>query len=176
MPTDPSNRPLRRVTHPTPSNALRDALSPYLNLTHLRQLAASGNDLRAALIGEETPPEVQALLETLAAILRPTPRDQIKSPSDVAALLMVEMSHLDQEELRVINLNTKNHIQRINTVYKGSINTAVVRIAEVFKEAIRLNSAAIIVVHQHPSGVPEPSPGRHPRHSPDRRSWQTARC
>jgi DNA repair protein RadC len=156
--TAPAARSPRRTAVPAQVKALRDALTPYLDLTQLRRLAAAGDDLRAALVGDDTPPEVLALLDTLAVLLRPTPREQIKSPADVAALLMVEMAHLDQEELRVINLDTKNRIQRISTVYKGSVNTAVVRISEVFKDAIRLNSAAIIVVHQHPSGSPEASP------------------
>ncbi|MBP1468881.1 hypothetical protein EYB53_024440, partial [Candidatus Chloroploca sp. M-50] len=100
------------------------------------------------------PPEVQALLDTLALILTPTPREQIKSPADVAALLMVAMGRLDQEELRVVLLDTKNRVQRISTVYKGSVNSAMIRIGEVFKDALRLNSAALIVAHNHPSGAP----------------------
>jgi DNA repair protein RadC len=148
----------RRTTVPAQVRALREALTPYIDIAQLRRLAAAGDDLRATLVGDDTPPEVIALLETLTALLRPTPREQIKSPADVAALLMVEMSHLDQEELRVINLDTKNRIQRITTVYKGSVNSALIRISEVFKDALRLNSTAILVVHAHPSGDPTPSP------------------
>jgi DNA repair protein RadC len=148
----------RRASVPTPLRALREAISPYINVAQLRRLAAAGEDLQAALIGDDVPPEVHALLDTLAVLLRPTPREQIKSPADVAALLLVEMGHLDQEELRVINLDTKNRIQRISTVYRGSVNSAQVRIGEIFKDAIRLNSAALIIVHCHPSGDPTPSP------------------
>jgi DNA repair protein RadC len=148
----------RRSTVPAQVRALREALTPYIDIAQLRRLAAAGDDLRAALVGDDTPPEVTALLETLAALLRPTPREQVKSPADVAALLMVEMSHLDQEEFRMINLDTKNQIQRIVTLYRGSVNSAIIRIGEVFKEALRLNSASIIIAHQHPSGVPDPSP------------------
>ncbi|WP_322815472.1 RadC family protein [Chloroflexus sp.] len=84
-------------------------------------------------------------------------RFPIRSPADVATLLLVEMSHLDQEHLRTILLDTKNRVQQITTVYIGSLNSANVRIGEVFKEAVRRNSAAIIVVHNHPSGEPTPS-------------------
>lgn len=156
--TETTTRKPRRAIVPAQVRALREALTPYIDVAQLRRLAAAGDDLRAALVGDDVPPEVHALLDTLAALLRPTPREQIKSPADVAALLMVEMSHLDQEELRVINLDSKNRIQRINTVYRGSVNSAQVRIAEVFKDAVRLNSVAIIVVHSHPSGDPTPSP------------------
>jgi DNA repair protein RadC len=67
------------------------------------------------------------------------------------------MQALEQEEMRVVILNTKNAVLKVHTAYKGSLNTAVIRIAEIFKEAIRLNAAAVIAVHNHPSGDPTPS-------------------
>jgi hypothetical protein len=85
-------------------------------------------------------------------------RRQIKSPADIADLLLLEMSHLDQEQLRTVLLDTKNRIQATSTVYIGSLNTSMVRVGEVFKEAVRRNSAALIVVHNHPSGDANPSP------------------
>jgi DNA repair protein RadC len=71
---------------------------------------------------------------------------------------MLEMGHLDQEHMRAVLLDTKNRVQGIVTVYVGSVNSALVRVGEVFKEAIRRNSTAMIVVHNHPSGDPTPSP------------------
>ncbi len=85
-------------------------------------------------------------------------RPQIKSPADVASLLMLEMSHLDQEHLRAVLLDTKNRVQEIATIYVGSVNSAQVRIGEVFRDAVRRNSTAMIVAHNHPSGDPTPSP------------------
>ncbi|MBC8161693.1 MAG: DNA repair protein RadC [Roseiflexaceae bacterium] len=85
-------------------------------------------------------------------------RFQIKSPVDVVQLMQLEMAHLDQEHLRVIALDTKNRVQKILTVYIGSLNSAAIRVGEVFKEALRLNACAIIIVHNHPSGDPTPSP------------------
>lgn len=85
-------------------------------------------------------------------------RLQIKSPTDAAQLLMLEMSHLDQEHLRTVLLDTKNRVQTISTIYVGSLNSSLVRIGEVFKEAVKHNSAALIVAHNHPSGDPSPSP------------------
>ena len=85
-------------------------------------------------------------------------RFQIRSPSDAAQLLMAEMSHLDQEHLRILCLDTKNKLQKMHTVYIGSVNTSAVRIGEIYKEPIRLNSTSVIIVHNHPSGDPTPSP------------------
>ena len=75
-------------------------------------------------------------------------RLQVKSPADVAGLLLAEMGALEQEELRIVILDTKNHVLKVHTQYVGSLNTAVVRVGELFREAIRLNAAAIIVCTQ----------------------------
>jgi DNA repair protein RadC len=85
-------------------------------------------------------------------------RPQIKSPADVSNLLLLEMGHLEQEQLRAVLLDTKNRVQEITTIYKGSVNSAQIRVGEVFRDAIRRNSAALIVAHNHPSGDPTPSP------------------
>ena len=68
------------------------------------------------------------------------------------------MSLLDQEHLRVILLDTKNRVTGVSEIYIGNVNLSVVRAAEVFRPAIRQNSTAIVVVHNHPSGDPTPSP------------------
>jgi DNA repair protein RadC len=85
-------------------------------------------------------------------------RLQIKSPADVAQLFMVEMMALDQEELWVACLDTKNRLIKIAKVYRGSVDTAMIRVGEVYKEALRLNAASIVVAHNHPSTDPTPSP------------------
>lgn len=111
-------------------------------------------------IGEAKSVEIKAALELGKRLLAAAPeeRPQVRNPTDVANLLMLEMGLLEQEHLRAVLLDTKNFIQRIHTVYAGNLNTAVVRIGEVFREPIRANSASIIIVHNHPSGDPTPSP------------------
>ncbi|MBA3947719.1 MAG: DNA repair protein RadC [Herpetosiphonaceae bacterium] len=111
-------------------------------------------------MGEAKTATLKAALEIGRRLLLAAPeeRPQISSPADVAGLLMLEMSHLEQEHLRIVLLNTKNRVQKIHTVYVGTINSSAVRVGEVFKEALRQNSAALIVVHNHPSGDPTPSP------------------
>ncbi len=91
------------------------------------------------------------------ALERPDERVRIHSPEDVAAILSTQMAGLDQEELRVVLLNTKNEVLKIHTVYRGSVNAAQIRVAEVFKEAVRQNAPALVVAHNHPSGDPTPS-------------------
>jgi DNA repair protein RadC len=150
---------LRRYTSDDPQlNKLHTALAPYIDLSKLRELAAQNTDLFTALRADNPPEEVLDLVRLLSNILRPRQREKIRSPTDAAALLMVEMSHLDQEELRTVLLDTRNHVHGIVTIYKGSLNASMVRVSEVYKAALRRNSAAIIVAHNHPSGEPEPSP------------------
>jgi DNA repair protein RadC len=92
------------------------------------------------------------------AVEIPEERLSIHSPADAAALVQYEMSALEQEVLKVILLDTRNHVLQVEEVYQGSLNMSMVRVGEVFKAAVRRNAAAIIVVHNHPSGDPTPSP------------------
>lgn len=89
--------------------------------------------------------------------LRSEDRPKIASPDDVFDLLGLEMAALEQEQLRVVLLDTKNHVLGTVTVYQGSANQAMVRPGEVFRGAVRRNAVGIIVVHNHPSGDPTPS-------------------
>jgi DNA repair protein RadC len=88
----------------------------------------------------------------------PDVRPQLTSPDDVDRLLRFEMAGLEQEEMRVLLLDTKHRlIGRPRTVYRGSVNATTVRVAELFRDAVRENAVAIVLVHNHPSGDPTPS-------------------
>jgi len=93
-----------------------------------------------------------------STVLKPIGRDQVKSPRDIASFLQVSMGHECQEQLCVACLNNTNRIQKIHTVYKGNVNSSMVRAAEVYREPVRLNSVAILIAHQHPAGDCTPSP------------------
>ena len=92
------------------------------------------------------------------AIQEPEVRPAIGSPADAAALVQYEMGALEQEHLRAILLDTRNKVVDIADIYRGTVNSAQVRVAEVFTQAVRKNAAALILVHNHPSGDPTPSP------------------
>jgi DNA repair protein RadC len=104
--------------------------------------------------------ELKATFELGKRLLVAAPHERpvVKSPADAANLLLMEMGPLEQEHLRTVIMDSKNHVLKVHTVYIGSVNTAVVRVGELFREAIRLNAAALIVAHNHPSGDPTPSP------------------
>jgi DNA repair protein RadC len=104
--------------------------------------------------------QIKAALElgNRLRLAMPEERPAVHSPADAAAVVQFEMSGLEQEELRVILLDTRNRVVDTVEVYRGSLNTSQVRVGELFKAAIRRNAAAIIVAHNHPSGDPTPSP------------------
>ncbi len=111
-------------------------------------------------IGEAKAAQIKAAIElgrrlTLEA---PEERPAINSPADAAALVLYEMSALEQEHLRVILLDRRNRVLEVTELYRGSVSSSQVRVGEIFKAAIRKNASALIVVHNHPSGDPTPSP------------------
>ncbi len=110
-------------------------------------------------IGTAKATRIKAALELAnrLRVLTPDERPRVTSPDDVISMLGAEMAALEQEELRVVLLDTKHHILAFRTVYRGTANQAHVRVAEVFRDAIRHGAVAIIVVHNHPSGDPTPS-------------------
>jgi DNA repair protein RadC len=100
--------------------------------------------------------QIKAAIELGRRLVQESPeeRPSVHSPAEAAELVQYEMSALEQEELRVLLLDTRNHLLHIETVYRGSVNSSQVRVAEVFKAAIRRNAPNLIVIHNHPSGVP----------------------
>ena len=88
---------------------------------------------------------------------RNSPKLYLTGPEDVADMFMREMALLDREHFRAILLNTKNRILGVRTISIGSLNASIVHAREVFKAAVAESAQAIVLVHNHPSGLPEPS-------------------
>ena len=86
----------------------------------------------------------------------------VTSPDTAARYLQdnvfTPFEQCDQEELWTLCLNTKNRITHDAMVYRGNVNSSIIRLAEVFRPAILVNATAIIISHNHPSGDPSPSP------------------
>jgi DNA repair protein RadC len=110
-------------------------------------------------IGPAKAAELHACFELGRRVVQALPeeRPQIKSPADAVQLLS-DMARLEQEEMRTLLLDTKNRVLGRSRVYQGSVHTTVVRISELFREAVRHNATGLILAHNHPSGDPTPSP------------------
>jgi DNA repair protein RadC len=119
-----------------------DAQSFFADLTDLRALVA----------------DFTARYSTLEPAATAAEAATVQQPRDVVALVRPDVQHLQHEEFRVILLNTRNRVLDIVPLYRGTLNSAAVRVAEVFKPAIVASAAAMVVVHNHPSGDPTPSP------------------
>ncbi len=110
-------------------------------------------------LGEAKAAQLKAALELGRRLLAEQPEERVvvRSPQDIANLLMAEMGLFEEEHLRVVLLNTRNQVMAVPEVYRGSVNTSLIRVSEVFREAVRGNCPALVVVHNHPSGDPTPS-------------------
>ena len=85
-------------------------------------------------------------------------RFTIRSPEDAATFLMQDMTSLQQEHFVCLFLNVKNQVLHKQTIFVGSLNASIVHPREIFREAVKRSAASIICAHNHPSGVPTPSP------------------
>ena len=85
------------------------------------------------------------------------PRQQVQEAEDVALLLREEMVTYDREHMVCIPLDAKNRILGVHTVGIGALTVLTVHPREVFKIAVLSNAASIILLHNHPSGVPDPT-------------------
>jgi DNA repair protein RadC len=136
-----------------------EALARHDGLTGLAR--ASDTELAAIPgIGPARAAQLSASFELGRRLLAdwPTGRWTIRAPRDVAERLILQMGRLEREELRVVLLNTKNVVLRVSTVYQGNVSSSLVRVGELYRDAVRLNASGIILVHNHPSGDPTPSP------------------
>lgn len=111
-------------------------------------------------MGEAKTASLKAAIELGRRLLieQPEARPIIGSPADAAALVQYEMGALEQEQLRAILLDTRNKVIELVEIYRGTVNSAHVRISEIFTQAVRKNAPALILVHNHPSGDATPSP------------------
>lgn len=133
--------------------ARHDGLTGLARATDLELEAVPG-------IGTAKAAQLAAAFELGRRLLAdwPAGRWSIRSARDVADRLVLQMGRLEREELRVVLLNTKNIVLRVETVYQGNVSSSLVRVGELFRDAVRLNASGLILVHNHPSGDPTPSP------------------
>ncbi|MDQ6794380.1 MAG: DNA repair protein RadC [Chloroflexota bacterium] len=136
-----------------------DALARHDGLTGLAR--ATDVELEAVPgVGRARAAQLAAAFELGRRLMAdwPAGRWSIRSPRDVADRLVLQMGRLEREELRVVVLNTRNVVLRVATVYQGNVASSLVRVAELYRDAVRLNASGLILVHNHPSGDPTPSP------------------
>jgi DNA repair protein RadC len=160
-PTGISNTELLACVLQSPS-ALQQAEGLLLHFTDLATMARADEVELTALhgIGPMQAARIRAAFELGKRLFTTaqTEHDQVRSPGDAANILIAWIGQQEQEHFAVLHLDTRNRIIHREILYKGSLNTSLVRTGEVFKTALRRNCAGVIVAHNHPSGDPSPSP------------------
>lgn len=133
-------------------------LATYGGLGGLLQAECRELTLNAGL-SETRVAFLKAVLELGRRLNKPPTekRYQIKTPADAANLVMPDMAFLDYEQIRVIVLDAKHQVIDNVLLYKGTMNSSVLRAAEIFRLAVVRKCTSIIICHSHPSGSPEPS-------------------
>ncbi|MCC7574857.1 DNA repair protein RadC [Candidatus Woesearchaeota archaeon] len=109
-------------------------------------------------IGKAKATQIQAVFELHKRIKTKKNGTQIKNAKDVYDYCEPMLRDKDKEHFMILHLNTKNQVIKHETISIGTLNASIVHPREIFKSAIKENANAIILVHNHPSGDPEPSP------------------
>ncbi len=111
-------------------------------------------------IGEAKAAQVLAGIELGRRIVSASPevRPVIRCSDDIERICRADMIDLPQEELRVLLLDARSRVKRVHTAFQGNAHSASVRIGELLREAVRENASSVVIVHNHPSGDPSPSP------------------
>ncbi len=150
---------------------LRTGTANYSAVDLGRELLVTYQDLRGVAkaslaelashtgIGRAKAVQLKAAIELGRRVLTCNPilLPSVKRPSDVYDLLKASFQDLDREHFKVVHLNTKNQVLKIETTAIGILSSSPVHPREVFKEAVKMSSAGLILAHNHPSGDPTPS-------------------
>jgi len=134
-------------------------LSTFERLHHLKH-ATIEEMIAIKGIGEVKAIQILAAIELGRRLSQKQNDDKftVRSPQDAAAYLMPDMTSLSQEHFVALFLNVKNQIMHKKTIFIGSLNASIVHPREIFCEAVKRSAASIICAHNHPSGIPTPSP------------------
>jgi DNA repair protein RadC len=143
----------------TAVDSAMDALRRHEGLVGLAR-AADGELEEVPGVGPVRAAQLSAAFELGRRVVTDWPQDRwtVRAPRDVGERLVPQMGYLEREELRVVLLNTRNVVLRQVTVYQGNVSSSLVRIGELYRDAVRLSATGVILVHNHPSGDATPSP------------------
>lgn len=133
-------------------------LAQYAGLRGLARVSLS-ELVQIRGLGTAKTAQIAAALELGKRVTAFNPENRpIVHRAEDAARLVTDMRDLQQEHVRVILLDSAQRMVTIQPVYIGTLNASVLRISEIFREAIIRNNPAMILVHNHPSGDSAPSP------------------
>jgi DNA repair protein RadC len=143
-------------------NAVQLAEELFKSLGGLAGLSTASLEELSSIdgVGRVKAIEVKAAVELGKRLAATTDeaKPQIRSPDDVAKLMMADLRYETKEHLYALILDARNQVRQRRLISTGTLTESLVHPREVYKEAIRFSAAAIVLVHNHPSGEPTPSP------------------
>ena len=116
--------------------------------------------LQVKQIGPRRAMQIKAFGELARRLYKAAPTDihkTIKGPQDVVDLVMADLRYLKREQFHIMLLDTKNKLIEQRMVSEGSLSSSIVHPREVFSLAVKRSASGAIFIHNHPSGIPEPS-------------------
>lgn len=138
---------------------INDLLSQYPHPSHLIDVTEQELIRNIKGIGALKAKQIISAVLLVREFAMPFPEPVIiRSPDDVNKLMEMELAHASKEHFICLFLNTKNHVIAKELISVGTLNSSLVHPREVFRAAIKRNSASIICCHNHPSGDPSESP------------------
>ncbi|TCL70951.1 DNA replication and repair protein RadC [Hydrogenispora ethanolica] len=142
----------------TAINVAEELIATYKDLRGLAK-ASVAEIAHCHGIGPAKAVQLKAAFELGRRVLTSNPVQQpaIRNPQDIFDLLKASFQDLDREHFKVVHLNTKNQVLKIETTAIGILSSSPVHPREVFKEAVKMSSAGVVLAHNHPSGDPTPS-------------------
>jgi DNA repair protein RadC len=153
---------LRTGTTDRPVLELAEFLLAHFGSLEALSRAPIGELIRVKGIGEAKAIELKAAFALAARLTRSAAEARaINTAEDIAALLGDEMRLLDYESVRVVCLNTKHMVLAVEEVTRGILNESLFHPREAFRPALARQAHAVILVHNQPSGDPQPSDADH---------------
>lgn len=145
----------------TKNKSVLEISSKLLSKYDLKKLSQSGLATlqKEEGIGEVNASKIIACMELgrRAGFPKNVQFKKISCAKDVADIFLPEMRLLEEENFRVVFLDSKNKISGSKTIFVGTLNESVIHPREIFKSAVLESSANIILIHNHPSGDTSPS-------------------
>lgn len=110
-------------------------------------------------IGKVKAIQILCLAELSRRLAKATAQEGLNfsNPASIARYYMEDLRHANQEQMKLLLLNTKSRLIGEKDISKGTVNSAVISPRELFVEALQKNAVSIVLLHNHPSGDPTPS-------------------
>lgn len=141
------------------SDAANDLLSAFGNAANMMSASVAEIASASRHIRKNVALRIKSALALGAKVVQSSPETNIiNAPADAVPFLLPLLSNQPQERFVLLSMGTRNNVLAADLIYIGTVDNATVRSCEVIRAAIKRNAVRMIAAHNHPSGIPDPSP------------------